>query len=459
MVFNADNPLKVAIIGAGPSGFYSLEALQKAALQEDGIPVQVDLFEKLPTPYGLVRFGVAPDHPKIKSVTKLYSKALAQDNARYFGGVTLGKDIMLEDLREHYDAIIYTVGASSDRSLGIAGEDLPNSISATQFVAWYNGHPDKADYQPDLSVKSVAVIGMGNVAVDVTRILAKSADELASTDMADHALAALREAQVEDIYMIARRGPAQAKFTTKELRELGELLHADIVVDSSEVEIDEVSQPALETKAIAKNVSIMQAMAAKAPEGKARRVHLRFFRSPVEILGEEKVTGIKLERTRLEQQGDYLAAVKTGETEVLEVGMVLRSVGYRGVPLSDVPFDSKRAIIPNTAGRVQEEDGTVRLGEYTAGWIKRGPQGVIGTNKACATESVRCLLEDVTKLQPAPQRDPDAIKQLLVERDVRVIDFKDWQKLEQLEQATGKAQGRPAVKFVDVAEMLRQLDT
>lgn len=454
MPFDADNPLRVAIIGAGPSGFYSLEALQKA-----DIAVQVDLFEKLPTPYGLVRFGVAPDHPKIKSVTKLYSKALAQDNACYFGGVEFGKDITLEDLREYYDAIIYTVGASSDRSLGIAGEDVANSISATQFVAWYNGHPDKADYQPDLAVKSVAVIGMGNVAVDVTRILAKSADELASTDIADHALAALRDSQVEDIYMIARRGPAQAKFTTKELRELGELLNADIMVDSAEVEIDAVSQPALETRAIAKNVSIMQEMAEKTPQGKARRVHLRFFRSPVEILGDTKVTGIMLERTRLEQQGDYLAAVKTGETEVLEVGMVLRSVGYRGVPLADVPFDHKRAVIPNRAGRVQEEDGSPRLGEYTAGWIKRGPQGVIGTNKACATESVTCLLEDVENLPLASQRDPEAINQLLAERGVRVIRFEDWQKLEHLELEAGKAQGRPSVKFVDIAAMLEQLDT
>lgn len=453
MPFDADNPLRVAIIGAGPSGFYSLEALQKA-----DIAVQVDLFEKLPTPYGLVRFGVAPDHPKIKSVTKLYSKALAQDNARYFGGVEFGKDITLEDVRQYYDAIIYTVGASSDRSLGITGEDVANSISATQFVAWYNGHPDKADYQPDLHVKSVAVIGMGNVAVDVTRILAKSADELASTDIADHALAALRESQVEDIYMIARRGPAQAKFTTKELRELGELLNADIMVDSAEVEIDAVSQPALETRAIAKNVSIMQEMAEKTPQGKARRVHLRFFRSPVEILGDTKVTGITLERTHLEQQGDYLAAVKTGATEVLEVGMVLRSVGYRGVPLADVPFDNKRAVIPNTAGRVQEEDGSPRLGEYTAGWIKRGPQGVIGTNKACATESVACLLDDVENLPLAPQRDPEAINQLLAERGVRVIRFEDWQKLEQLELEAGKARGRPAVKFVDVAAMLEQLN-
>ena len=347
-------PLRVAIIGAGPSGFYAADALLKN--RED---VSVDVFDRLPTPFGLVRYGVAPDHQKIKSVTKMYERTASDDRFRFLGHVTFGRDIVHKELQKHYDAIFYTVGASADRSLGIPGEDLPGSTSATQFVAWYNGHPDHTDTFDHMHATGVAVIGMGNVAVDVTRILAKSAEELGTSDIADHALDVLKNSKVTDVYMIGRRGPAQGKFTTKELRELGELTNADIIVDEAEVQLDEASAESIENeRSLQKNVEVLQGFAQQAQEGKPRRVHIKFFASPVEILGTDKVEGIKLVKNRLEPTNSgYINAVPTDETETLDVQMVLRSVGYRGVPLPGVPFDEKRGVIPNDEGRVLNEAG------------------------------------------------------------------------------------------------------
>lgn len=455
MTYTSERPLRVGIVGAGPAGFFAANALIK-----QDVPVAVDLFDRLPTPFGLVRYGVAPDHQKIKSVTKLYQKTLDDPRVRFFGHVSYGQDLSLGDLRRFYDAIIYTVGAPSDRPLGIPGEDLPGSMSATEFVAWYNGHPDYAELSPELSVSSVAVVGMGNVAVDVTRILAKTADELVQTDIADHALHALRHSQVRDIYMLGRRGPAQGKFTTKELRELGELAHADVVVDPEDMELDPVSEALLaEDRMVAKNVEVLRDFSARPQTGKPRRVHIKFLSSPVAVLGDTRVEGLEIEKNELRDRNGALAAVGTGETVTLPVGLVLRSVGYRGVALPEVPFDDVRSVIPNVLGRVTEAaGGAVVPGEYVAGWVKRGPTGVIGTNKADAAESVRSLLEDAPNLARVTADDvaPEAVERFLESRGVPFFPFDHWLELDALELEAGRAQGRPRVKLTRVEEMLRR---
>jgi len=446
---------RVAIIGAGPSGFFAADALTKQLET-----VSVDVFDRLPTPFGLVRFGVAPDHQKIKSVTKMYERTAQKDNVRFLGNVSFGSDLSHEDIKKHYDAVIYTVGASSDRSLGIEGEGLKGSMSATEFVAWYNGHPEYETHIKPVDAEAVAVIGVGNVAVDVTRILAKSVDELGSSDITDNALEVLKDSKVKDIYMIGRRGPAQAKFTTKELRELGELLNADIVVNEEEIQLDDASSASIEeVPALKKNIEVLQAFAQKPLEGKARRVHIRFFESPVELLGEEQVEAIKLEKNKLEAtDSGYLNAVGTGDYETLKVQMVLRSVGYRGLALADVPFDERRAVIPNDKGVVLDAAGGQAVGgEYVAGWIKRGPSGVIGTNKAETVEQL-IELQGSTELSPDDNKTPEAIDALLKSRNIRRISFNEWLELDKLEVAAGEAQGRPRVKFTNVEKMLEVLN-
>ncbi|MEZ4607747.1 MAG: FAD-dependent oxidoreductase [Deinococcales bacterium] len=352
-------PHRIAIIGAGPAGFYTAEALLKQAK----VDISIDLIDALPAPYGLVRYGVAPDHQKIKSVTKIYEKLFGDRRLRYLGNVHFGRDLSYEELKAHYDAVVYTVGAASDRQLGIAGEDLGSSLSATQFVAWYNGHPDYVNLNPKLDMKAVAVIGMGNVAVDVCRILARHVDELAKTDIADHALEALRESQVEDIYMIGRRGPAQTKFTTKELRELAEMVNADVIVKAADLELDELSQAEAEKDINTKNnLKVLHEIVDQGVQNKPRRLHIRFLQSPKEILGEREVEGLVLEHNHLINHNGESKAVGTGEFETLPVGMVLRSVGYRGEPLTGVPFHEKWGIIPNEAGRVSTLEGHIRQG-------------------------------------------------------------------------------------------------
>ncbi|MCA1666265.1 MAG: FAD-dependent oxidoreductase [Thermomicrobia bacterium] len=448
----SDRPLRVAVIGSGPAGFYAAEAL----IKQTAIPVSVDIFDRLPVPYGLVRYGVAPDHYKIKSVISVYEKTLADPRVRFFGHVAFGQDLTRADYRRLYDAVIYAVGASSDRNLGIAGEDLSGSISATEFVAWYNGHPDAATRAMTLDARGVAIVGVGNVAVDVTRILAKTRDELAETDIADHTLPVLAQSAVTDIYVLGRRGPVQAKFTTKELGELGELANADIIVKPEEIALDPVSEAALAGQRVAqRNMEVLRAFATKPLEGKPRRVHLRFLVSPVEILGTERVEGIVLERNRLDEEQ---RAIGTGDYETLPVQMVLRSVGYKGVPLADVPFDPRAHVVPHRAGRVLERaDSAVMPGEYVTGWIKRGPSGLIGTNKADSVETVKSLLEDAPNLPPATEGDPEAVDALLRARNVRYVTMADWMELEKYETALGEAQGRPRVKIVHVEEMLERL--
>jgi ferredoxin/flavodoxin---NADP+ reductase len=429
--------LRVAVVGSGPAGFYAAGALLAAET-----PVEVDMIERLPTPWGLVRLGVAPDHPKIKSVSRAFERIAAQPAFRFLGNVEVGRDIRHEELLEHYDAVVYAVGAQSDRRMGIPGEDLPGSWAATEFVAWYNGHPDFQELSFDLSGERAVVIGNGNVAVDVARMLALTPEELAPTDTTDAALAAFEAAGIREIVMVGRRGPAQAAFTTPELIELGELAGADVVVDSAELAGAEATDTNSE-----RNLEVLREYASRTPEGKQKRLVLRFLASPVAILGEERVEGIELVRNRLEpDESGALRAVPTGETETLRCGIVFRSVGYRGVALPGLPFDEARGTIANDRGRVAP-------GVYAAGWIKRGPSGVIGTNKKDATETVELLLED---LRDAPRKDrsPDEIEQLLLERGVRLVVYAGWASIDELERTAGEKLGRPRVKLCTWDELL-----
>jgi ferredoxin--NADP+ reductase len=427
--------LRVAVIGSGPAGIYTAEALVKQA-QED---VRVDVIERLPTPYGLVRYGVAPDHTSIKSIANYLRRVLELPEVRFLGGVTLGAHLSVEDLLSCYDAVVYATGAMVDRKLGIPGEDLPGSVAATDFVNWYCGHPDVSASMFTLDSPEVAVIGVGNVAVDVVRVLAKTADELSSTDVPHDVLERLGASQVKAIHMIGRRGPEHAKFTLKELRELGELANADVCVRDDEAVVLGGDFP----RQIRGNIDVLRSWAARAPVGRPRRLDVRFWLRPVEILGTDRVEGLRLERTRLSEEG---RVVGTGEFETLPVGMVLRSVGYQSVPLPGVPFDERSMTVPNEAGRVRDR-------EYVAGWLKRGPTGVIGTNKSDAAETIRTLLSDLTgqvRIQSAP------IDALLLERGVRPVTYDEWLAIEAAEGALAKSLGRgERVKLAGLEAMLR----
>ncbi len=437
---------RVAVIGSGPAGIYAVEALTRQG------EIAVDVLDRLPCPFGLVRYGVAPDHPKIRSISAALGAVLEHQGVRFIGNVDVGSDVTLAELHEHYDAILLASGAAVDRPLGIPGEDLPGSVSATEFVAWYNGHPDAPVDAFTLAARSVAVIGMGNVAVDVVRLLAKTAVELRSTDLPDHVLRVLERSQASDIYMIGRRGPAQAKFTTKELRELGELTNADVLVAESELALDPASEQLLATKpAVRRNVEVLREWASRPPSGRPRRVHLRFWQRPVEVLGDEHVTGVRLEETRLDEQGN---AVGTGRTSTINAQMVLRSVGYRGRAISGVPFDERNGVVPNSAGRVLR-DGKPVTGLYVAGWIKRGPTGVIGTNKHDARETVASMLADGPALPPAPIRDPEAIMRLLSERGVSPVSWEGWRAIELAESQLGEQRGSARARITERDALLR----
>lgn len=454
-----ERPLRAAVIGAGPSGFYAAAAL----LKEEGATVTVDMFDRLIAPHGLVRYGVAPDHQNIKAVAKTYDRTAADPNFRYFGNVDFGKQITHDDLRRHYDVIVYATGAQSDRRLGVPGEDLPNSLSATEFVAWYNGHPDFADLDPDVSCEAAIVVGVGNVAMDVARILAKSVDELKNTDISDHALAVLAESKIKDIYIVARRGPAQVKFTSAEIREFGHLAIADPIVLDGELKLDRASSASIEgDTGMQKNLDYLRAYAEIGSTGKPRRVHFRFLLSPVEIIGENgKIAAVKLEKNQLRAvAGGDITASGTGVYETIPAGMILRSVGYKGLPLTGVPYDQRKGTIPNELGRVLDPatDRAV-TGEYVVGWAKRGPTGVIGTNKPDAIESINSLFEDLHKgkLSPCPEPDPQAVVDLLRERGVRYVTAEEWRRLDSAEVEAGKQTGKPRVKFVHTNEMLQVL--
>jgi ferredoxin--NADP+ reductase len=450
-------PLRVAVVGAGPAGFYACEHVLKL----DDITAEVDLFDRLPTPYGLVRGGVAPDHPKIKSVTRVYDKTAAREGFRFFGNVKLGQDISPQDLERHYHAIVYTIGSETDRHLGIPGEDLAGSHAATAFVGWYNAHPDYAEETFDLSHQRAVVIGNGNVATDVARMLALTEEELRGTDTADHAIDLLVESKVREIVILGRRGPAQAAFTNPELRELGEMKDADIVVDPAELELDELSRAYIESEeadiTTRKNVEILTEFAQRPLEGKPKKIILRFLRSPVEVQGTERVEKLIVGRNELVERDGALRPRDTGEREELECGLLLRSVGYKGLPIEGLPFDEKRGTILNRGGRVLDSNGAGhRTGHYAAGWIKRGPSGVIGTNKKCAQETVNALIEDVESATVGePQApEPGAVEELLRERGVDFVSFPGWQAIDAAETARGEPQGRPRVKLIRIEEML-----
>ncbi len=456
----AKNPLRVAIIGAGPTGFYAADSL----FQRKDLVIQVDMFDRLPTPFGLVRGGVAPDHQKIKSVTKVFDKIARHPNYRFFGYVEFGKQITLADLRAHYHQILYTTGAQTDHHMNIPGEDLPGSHAATEFVDWYNGHPDCLDCKFDLSQEEVAVVGVGNVALDVARILCLPVDELAKTDIADYALAALSQSRVKDVHILGRRGPAQAAFSATEIKELGELSEADLTVLPAEIELDALSRQAVENDStIQKKMALLQEYAKQKPLGKKRRLALRFLVSPVELFGNEagQVTRLRLVKNELyvTEKGD-LRSRATNQFEELPVGLVFRSVGYQGVPLPGVPFDDKRNVILNERGRVISSETTQPvLGEYTAGWIKRGPSGVIGTNKPDAVETVGLMLEDLAagKTLTPPEPTGEAVTVLVQQRQPNYFSYADWLRLDELEIAKGQKAGRPRVKFTHIDDMLDAL--
>ena len=446
---------RIAIIGAGPSGFYAADQLVREGLA-------VDLFDALPTPYGLVRAGVAPDHPKIKSVTRMYDKTAQHPGFRFFGGVELGTDVTPHELLDRYHAIIYAVGTPTGNRLGIPGDDRPGSVAATEFVAWYNGHPRHADEAFDLSCARAIVVGNGNVAIDVARMLVLDPGELASTDAADHALGALAPASITEVVIVGRRGPAQAAFTNPELRELGGLARADIIVDPADLELDPDSAAWLESgdasATARRNVAMLREFAARPPAGRSHRIELRFNRSPLEILGDGDgpVTGLRVARNRLERgPRGSIRAVTTDEQEVVPCGLVIHSIGYRGRPLPGVPFDERRGVIRTHGGRVCEPDGSLRTGEYAVGWIKRGPSGVIGTNKKCATDTVARLLEDLShgRLNEPQAPDGEAIAAWLQSRVPGVVGWRGWQAIDQHERALGAPQGRPRIKLVRVPDM------
>jgi ferredoxin--NADP+ reductase len=442
--------LSVAVVGSGPAGLYTAEALIKqAAALDPPVAVRVDVLDRLPTPYGLVRYGVAPDHPSIKSIAEYLRKILEHPGVRFLGGVHLGDDVTREDLLACYDAVVYATGAMRDRRLGIDGEDLPGSYAATDFVNWYCGHPDVDPGAFSLDAESVAVIGVGNVAVDVARILVREPAELAGTDVSQPVLDALMASKVREVHVIGRRGPAQAKFTTKELRELGELAGVDIVVPAAEADLaafdaaGEGERLAEADRRVRGNLAVIGDWAARAPAGHARRLTVRFWLRPVKIEGAERVCGLTVERTRLDEQGRLTG---TGEMETIDVQMVLRSVGYQSVPLAGVPFDSKTFTVPNEAGRVLGPDGAPLPREYVSGWLKRGPTGVIGTNKSDAADTVRSLLADC--VPPGQQELARAAREqlapVLAGRGLVPVSYADWLRVERAEMDLAAALGRGA---------------
>jgi ferredoxin/flavodoxin---NADP+ reductase len=446
-----ERPLRVAVVGSGPAGFYAASALLAAEP-----PAEVDMLERLPTPWGLVRLGVAPDHPKLKEVSRAFERTAQRPGFRFFGNVELGRDVTHDDLTRVYDAVVYAVGAQTDRRLGIPGEDLPGSWSATELVAWYNGHPDFQDVRFDLSPERAVVVGAGNVALDVVRMLALTDEELAPTDATDRSIEAISGSGLRELVLLSRRGPAQASFTTPELKELGDLAGADVLVDPADLELDEASEASLETNTNARrNVEVLREYAARAPEGKPRSIRLRFCVSPTAILGERRVEGVEVVRNELVAKDGRIAAVATGETETIPCGLVFRSIGYHGIPLPDVPFDTRSGTIPNDGGRILDGNGAPLPRAYVAGWIKRGPTGVIGTNKKDATETVARLLEDVEAGRLTGRGvEPGAIVELLEKRGAEPVVYAGWEAIDALERSRGEPHGRPRIKLCSWDELL-----
>jgi ferredoxin/flavodoxin---NADP+ reductase len=449
-------PYHVAIVGSGPSGYFAAASLLKFADSDDAADVRVDMLEMLPTPWGLVRSGVAPDHPKIKSISGQFEKTALDPRFRFFGNIVVGEHVQADELAEHYDAVIYAVGAQSDRSLNIPGEDLPGSVAAVDFVGWYNAHPHFEEMAPDLSTGRAVVVGNGNVALDVARILVTDPDVLATTDIADHALKILHDRGVEEVLIIGRRGPLQAPFTTLELRELGHLEglgDVDVVVDPAD--FADISDEDVEAagKTVRNNIKVLRGYAQQSPKGAKRRIVFRFRTSPIEIKGKDRVESIVLGRNELATDDNGRVVAKdTGEREEVPAQLVVRAVGYRGVPTPGLPFDEKNGTIPHTGGRV---DG--RRNEYVVGWIKRGPTGVIGSNKSDSQETVDTLIGDLSgaELADFTENHSEVLAQWLVERQPKVVTDDHWKLIDEYERTAGGTGGRPRVKVTSVAELLR----
>ncbi len=449
---SANNPLRVAIVGSGPSGFYAAEALFKSPLT-----VRVDMIERLPVPFGLVRYGVAPDHPKLKQPTLVYDKIAQSPGFTFLGNVTVGRDVSLEQLQTTQHAVLFACGAESDRRLGVPNEDLPGSHTATEFVGWYNGHPDYRDRSFDLSSEVAVIIGQGNVAIDVARILSKSVDELRNTDIAEHALDALADSRVREIHVIGRRGPAQASFTSKELRELGELRGCVTRVSANGLQLNSACLTELEDKInfnAAKNVETFQSWTTHSATAADKRIWFHFLQSPVAMAGKFRLEQITLERNRLTGPPFGQLARGTGETLDLRCGLLFRSIGYRGLPLRGVPFDEAKGVFPNTAGRIGETAGL-----YAAGWIKRGPSGIIGTNRADAVATVQSLLADLAHLDSRPREGTTGLYAALARSDSQVLSYADWRCIDAEEQRRGAATGKPREKITRVSDMLAVLGT
>jgi len=449
-----DSAKRVAIVGSGPAAFYSAMEL----LRHDDPMVSVDMLERLPTPYGLVRGGVAPDHEKIKSVTKIFERAAGHPRFRFFGNVEFGKDIQRLDLLQRYHAVIYAFGSRTDRHLNIIGETLQGSHAATEFVGWYNGHPDYRHHQFDLTSKRVAIIGMGNVAIDCARILCQDPENLAKTDIAQHALEALRQSEVEEVFLIGRRGPVQAAFTPAEVRELLHLPKVDAVMRASDLELDEHSKEELSkaSRNTKLNMEILQQIHDQGDRGNPRKLHLCFLISPTKIEGSERVKGLELVHNEIVKEGGVLRAKATDEVMHLNVDMVFRSIGYMGEAIPGLPFDDRRGTLPNDQGQLLDGvDGKLLNQEYTAGWIKRGPSGVIGTNKQDATETVSRLKKNwQTSPTPQPKLVQHDLLDLLKKKKIEFVSFEDWKKLDKFEIEQGQQNGKSRHKICEVQEML-----
>lgn len=449
LMLSENHVARVAVIGSGPAGIYTAQALTDPA---DRTNVQVDVYDRLPVPYGLVRYGVAPDHPKIKSIIRQLRKVMERPAVRFLGNVQLGRDVTLAELHAYYDAVVVACGASADRRLSVPGEDLPGSISATEFVSWYSGHPDAAVDGIALTATSVAVIGAGNVALDVARMLLTSVDRLRPTDVPEHVLKELAASPARDVHILARRGVAQAKFTSKELHEIGELADVDVLLRPQDLHLDEPTQNELNGDPARHHaVDVLRSFAQREPQGRSKRLHFRFMLRPHAVTGTDRVDGLDVELTAFDSTGRLTG---TGQIERLPVQLVVRSVGYRGLPTEGLPFDAAAGIIPHQHGAVLS-DGRPVPGVYVAGWIKHGPNGLIGTNRKDAADTVATLFADLPALPSAPRRDTDELLAMLRARGVDVVHWAGWQRIDAAEIVKGKPAGRSRVKIHDWGELLR----